>query len=116
LCAGNIDVPLTDGGDVQWHEYEQHRHDLRWQVEYSGGARQTTMRLFQHRPGYLLLPTSSGYDTTLLLETSKFCLAPQGWGWRLKKSLVHGCVPVIVQVGHGGGRGSRLMLLRLLLP
>ena len=39
-----------------------------------------------------------------MLSTSKFCLAPAGWGWggRLKAAVLHGCVPVIVQVRASG--------------
>lgn len=32
--------------------------------------------------------------------TSKFCIAPYGYGWglRLAISVAHGCIPVIIQV------------------
>ena len=73
------------------------------QGAYSFGARQTVARMFQHHPGYLIHPGAlAGYQQQL--ARSKFCLAPAGWGWggRVKSSVVHGCVPVIVQVGSGG--------------
>ena len=40
--------------------------------------------------------------------TSKFCIAPYGYGWglRLAIAVVHGCIPVIIQVGRLAGTAS----------
>jgi hypothetical protein len=70
------------------------------QSGYSFGARQTVARLFSDTPGYVITAQHiSNYQEQL--ASSKFCLAPAGWGWggRMKVALLHGCVPVIVQVG-----------------
>jgi hypothetical protein len=44
-----------------------------------------------------------------MLATSKFCLAPSGFGWgvRLMHYIIRGCVPVIVQVGRVWWRAVR---------
>jgi hypothetical protein len=71
------------------------------QSGYSFGARQTVARMFNNTPGYVITAQHVGnYQEQLAL--SKFCLAPAGWGWggRMKVALMHGCVPVIVQVSR----------------
>jgi hypothetical protein len=67
---------------------------------YSWGARQTVARLFQHHPGFSIHHQHVN-DLELQLSSSKFCLAPAGWGWGtyVKLSATKGCVPVIVQDG-----------------
>lgn len=44
-----------------------------------------------------------------MLNTSRFCLAPSGYGWgiRLNNYMLAGCVPVIIQVCAVGGLGGR---------
>ena len=75
-------------------------HEPEVAAAYSWGARQTVARLFQHHPGFKIHHHHIN-DLEVQLASSKFCLAPAGWGWggRMKVALLHGCVPVIVQVG-----------------
>lgn len=69
---------------------------------YSGGVRQQLWRMFGDgsNPQVLihqgaLLPG----EYARMLNTSKFCLAPSGYGWgiRLNYYMASGCVPVIIQ-------------------
>ena len=68
-------------------------------------------RLFGDLPGWVITPNHVG-NYQQMLSSSKFCLAAAGWGWggRMKVAVMHGCVPVIIQVG---GCSSRLEVLGL---
>ena len=56
-------------------------------------------RLYEHDPEfnifYNMVP-----NYWREMARAKFCLAPAGWGWgsRVKAAIVHGCVPLIIQV------------------
>ncbi len=75
------------------------KHSPTLQAGYSYGARQTVARLFGELPGYVITAHHIG-NYQQMLSSSKFCLAPPGWGWggRMKVAVMHGCVPVIIQV------------------
>ncbi|GFR41595.1 hypothetical protein Agub_g2319 [Astrephomene gubernaculifera] len=67
-------------------------------MAYSGGVRQGLLALFGNttRPDVAINKGITGADAML---SSRFCLAPLGYGWgiRLTQAMHTGCVPVIVQ-------------------
>ena len=72
-----------------------------WQAGYSYGARQTLARMFGGTEGHVMSATHI-HNYQQMPSASKFCLAPAGWGWggRMKVAVMHGCVPVSIQVGR----------------
>lgn len=70
---------------------------------YSHGVRQQLWHMFGNGSNPQVLIHSGGMhpdEYARMLNTSKFCLAPSGYGWgiRLNFYMASGCVPVIVQV------------------
>ncbi|PNH07802.1 putative glucuronosyltransferase [Tetrabaena socialis] len=73
-------------------------------TEYSGGVRQAIFRLLNAtspQPADIRFVQGRTSDYRQLLRTSKFCIAPYGYGWgiRVVQSIQHGCIPVIIQDG-----------------
>ncbi|GAX82714.1 hypothetical protein CEUSTIGMA_g10140.t1 [Chlamydomonas eustigma] len=67
---------------------------------YSFGARQMFVKMLQGHPGAQIFEKHVPDYNQRLFE-SIFCLAAAGWGWggRMKFSIMHGCIPIIVQDG-----------------
>jgi hypothetical protein len=77
---------------------------------YSGNVRQQLHQLYNsnERPGGpILMWEGSSTNYTDWQQSAKFCLAPYGFGWGIRLSIVMaaGCVPVIIQVGSVGAEG-----------
>jgi hypothetical protein len=77
-------------------------------LEYSQGVRQQLHRMFGDGSNPQVLIHEGGMppdEYALKLDSSKFCLAPSGYGWgiRLNYYMVTGCVPVIIQVSDTKG-------------
>ena len=78
---------------------------------YSGGVRQRIYEQHANRTDFYLKERSGAGSQDLdALRGAKFCLAPHGTGFGMRQfdALVHGCVPLIVQVRweddiHQGG-------------
>ncbi|KAG2444206.1 hypothetical protein HYH02_009144 [Chlamydomonas schloesseri] len=76
-------------------------------MEYSGGTRQAIKQLLtavriangNSTPADVMFVEGRTNDYRQLLQTSKFCIAPYGFGWglRLVQALEFGCIPVIIQ-------------------
>ena len=67
----------------------------------SANVRLLTYLYHKDRPGYLIAPSEAKKWNFWEMQTSKFCLAPQGmlghWGRRVVQAVLLGCVPVIIQ-------------------
>ncbi|GLC68059.1 hypothetical protein PLESTF_000640400 [Pleodorina starrii] len=71
-------------------------------TEYSGGVRQAIKKLLSSltpRPPDVEFLEGRTESYRKLLQTSKFCIAPYGYGWglRLVQAIEYGCIPVIIQ-------------------
>jgi hypothetical protein len=95
---------------------------------YSGNVRQQLHKLYNsnERPGGPIVIWEGGSTNyTDWQQSAKFCLAPYGFGWGIRLSIVMaaGCVPVIIQVGSVGaglwwavaGWGEQQVLVVLLV-
>ncbi len=70
---------------------------------YSGNVRQQLHKLYNsnEQPGGPIIIWEGGSNNyTQWQHSAKFCLAPYGFGWGIRLSIVMatGCVPVIIQV------------------
>ena len=80
--------------------------NFNWGRHYSLGVRQAVYRAHKADPNFLVMAFDNGVQEKLPLEvhvqnyaTSKFCLAPAGYGFssRQYECVFVGCVPVIIQ-------------------
>ena len=81
--------------------------NLNWGRHYSLGVRQAVYRAHRHHPRFLIMTFDNGVlekvPTSVHVRnyaTSKFCLAPAGYGFssRQYECVLVGCVPIIIQV------------------
>ncbi|GIL47983.1 hypothetical protein Vafri_4706 [Volvox africanus] len=71
-------------------------------TEYSGGVRQAIKKLLSSlnpKPPDVEFVEGRASNYRDLLQTSKFCIAPYGYGWglRLVQAIEYGCIPLIIQ-------------------
>jgi hypothetical protein len=80
-------------------------------LDYSHGVRQELWHMFGDGSNPQVMIHEGGMPPeqyARMLNSSRFCLAPSGYGWgiRLNYYMVTGCVPVIIQVGRLRGKGE----------
>ncbi len=88
------------------------------EVAYSGNVRQQLHTMYnssEHPDGPIIMWEGVTNNYSQWQQSAKFCLAPYGFGWGIRLSIVMatGCVPVIIQVcrWHAGCMGWEVPLI-----
>ena len=87
-----FEAPTALANDSRTWPKNPHAVGVAW---YSQRVRQLVYLHHRHRDGFLIQPTAADG----VMSASRFCLAPSGdgWGIRLVKVILSGCVPLIIQ-------------------